>query len=90
MIHDTEDSEDEVDSNENSFLNDIETDPTSHVADHHFSEQELDWIKLHYRHSGNFLLSYGLKPFDDDDCREGKTILEGIMGGEDELSSEEC
>lgn len=62
-----------------SFLDEIETDPTSHIADYQFSEKQLDWIKSHFRHSGNFLRCYGLKPWDDDDCEEGKLILEAIM-----------
>ena len=65
------DEETEVDD----FLRDLEEDPMSHVADYHFSEPELDFIKKHYKHSGNFLLSYGLKPFDDSDCMAGKQIL---------------
>jgi hypothetical protein len=27
----------------------------------------------------NFLLSYGLKPFNDDEAEEGKRILEGLV-----------
>ena len=63
----------------NAFLRELEEDPTSHLADYHFSEKELDWIKKHYKHSGNFLLSFGLKPFEDEDCREGKSIVKSLM-----------
>jgi hypothetical protein len=76
---DNDSDDDDGDSDTNSFLNDIETDLTSHVADYHFSVEQLDWIKSHYKHSGNFLRSYGLKPLDDQDCDEGKSILQAIM-----------
>ena len=78
---DQEDKEEDNDS-ENSFLQELEDDPTSHVADYHFSSDELDWIKKHFKHSGNFLVVYGLKPFDDGDCREGKSILQSMMKDE--------
>ena len=54
----------------------------SHVADYHFSEAQLDFIKKHYKHSGNFMLSMGLKPFDDGDCAEAKQIVQGFMEDE--------
>jgi hypothetical protein len=72
---DEEEEEDDTDT----FLAELEADPTSHVADYHFSEKQLIWIKKYYKHSGNFLLSHGLKPFDDEDCREGRTIVEAMM-----------
>ncbi len=71
--------DDEDDDDRNSFLDELEADPMSHVADYKFSEGQLDWIKKHYKHSGNFLLSYGLKPYDDEDCHEGVAIVEAIM-----------
>lgn len=74
-----DDNEDDHDDG-NTFLRELEEDPTSHVADYHFSAKELDWIATHYKHSGNFLLSYGLKPFDNEDCREGKSIVQSLMG----------
>ncbi|KAL8772386.1 MAG: hypothetical protein Q9194_004613 [Teloschistes cf. exilis] len=69
-------NDDSGNESENSFLRELEEDPTSHVADYHFSEAELDWIKSNYGHSGNFLLSHGLKFYDDDDCREGKAMVQ--------------
>ncbi|KAK4541571.1 hypothetical protein LTR36_007868 [Oleoguttula mirabilis] len=68
----------------NDFLADLEADPMSHLADRFFSEEQLDFIKKHYRHSGNFLLTHGLKPFDDEDCKEGVAIARAFMGGHDE------
>ena len=89
-----EDDDDDLDGDEsdegstNSFLRDLEEDPTSHAADYYFSEQELDWIKKHYGHSTNFLLSYGLKFYDDGDCREGKSIVKAMMEEDTEGSPE--
>ena len=78
MEQDEGDDEKDSDS-DNSFLRELEEDPMSHVADYHFSAKQLDWIKKHYKHSANFLHSYGLKPFDDGDCQEGKKIVQGMM-----------
>ena len=75
-----DDEEDEEDDDGNTFLRELEEDPTSHVADYHFSAKELDWIAKYHKHSGNFLLNYGLKPFDDEDCRKGKSIVQSLMG----------
>lgn len=81
LMDDEEDADldDEDSEEENQFLRDLEEDPTSHVADYHFSAKELEWIEAQYKHSGNFLLSYGLKPFDDEDCREGKALVQQMM-----------
>ncbi|KAL8741426.1 MAG: hypothetical protein Q9184_008387, partial [Pyrenodesmia sp. 2 TL-2023] len=62
-----------------SFQRDLANDPTSHAADYHFSESELDWIKAGYGHSGHFLRCYGLKFYDDEDCKEGKAIVQAIL-----------
>ena len=78
--HDDEDEEkDEEDDEEtNDFLADLEADPTSHVADRFFSEAALDWVEKYYRHSGNFLLSRGLKFYDDNDCKEGAAMARAM------------
>ncbi|KAL8628940.1 hypothetical protein Q9189_005376 [Teloschistes chrysophthalmus] len=82
-LMDNEEAENDPDNNsENSFLRELEEDPTSHVADHHFSDEELDWIKTNYGHSGNFLLSHGLKFYDDDDCRESKAMVQAYLSNE--------
>ncbi|RMY97684.1 hypothetical protein D0864_04684 [Hortaea werneckii] len=75
---DQEDEDDDAES-ENSFLADLEADPMSHLADRFFNEAQLDWIKKHYRHSANFLLSYGFKPFDDEDCKQGVKMCRSLM-----------
>lgn len=72
------DAESEDEEPEDEFLAEIEADPMSHVADYHFNEAQLKAIKTHYGHSGNFMLSYGLKPFNDEDCEEAKQIAEDM------------
>lgn len=62
-----------------SFQRDLANDPTSHAADYHFSESELDWIKAGFGHSGHFLRCYGLKFYDDEDCKEGKAIVQAML-----------
>lgn len=80
MEHDMEDDdEEEEEEEENSFLADLEADPASHLADYHFSDAELDWIEKHHRHSAKFLRVYGLKPWDDEDCEEGKAIIQAFL-----------
>ncbi|KAI4166648.1 MAG: hypothetical protein LQ343_007869 [Gyalolechia ehrenbergii] len=78
-----EESEDDNDSLD-SFQRDLETDPSSHFADHYFSDDELDWIKANFGHSANFLLAYGLKFYNDEDCQEGKSIIRALMEDGDE------
>jgi hypothetical protein len=77
------DGDDDDNDPENSLLQELEEDPMFHLADYHFSEAQLDWIKKHYRHSGNFLVSYGLKAFDDEDCKEGVAIAKAMMSADD-------
>ncbi|KAL8948012.1 MAG: hypothetical protein Q9222_005763 [Ikaeria aurantiellina] len=78
-----ESDEDDDDESQCSFERELEQDPTSHFADHYFSKEELGWIKAGYGHSGNFLRSYGLKFYNDEDCREGKAIVKAMLS-EDE------
>ena len=92
MQDDDSDDADELEDSDagsiNSFLRDLEQDSTSHFADHLFSEPELDWIKVHYRHSGNFLYTHGLKFYDDDDCRQGKAIVQAMLSEDGEGSED--
>ncbi len=74
------DEGDEEGEEDNQFLKDLEEDPMSHLADHFFSEQQLAWIEKHYRHSGNFMASHGLKAFDDEDCKEAVATAAALMG----------
>lgn len=68
-------AEEDQDPDMSQFEKDLEADPMSHLADRHFSAAELDVIEKHYRHSANFMRTYGLKPFDDEDCGEAKQIV---------------
>jgi hypothetical protein len=79
-----EQSDDDEDSDENDeFLAEMEEDPTSHVADYKFDSHQLDFLKTHYGHSGNFMRCYGLKPWDDDDCDEALSIVKAFMEDEE-------
>jgi hypothetical protein len=78
MIAETEEEAEESDES-NDFLADLEQDPSSHVADYKFTSDQLDFVEKHHRHSGNFMRSYGLKPWDDDDCDEAVSIVKALM-----------
>jgi len=58
---------------------DSESSLEGHMADYHFTDAELEYIKKEYGNSMNFLYSYGLKFYDNDDCEEGRLILKGLM-----------
>ncbi|KAH6525675.1 hypothetical protein HBI56_072660 [Parastagonospora nodorum] len=75
IMREDEDSEDE-ESND-------EWDPEGHQADYNFTERQLDWIEKHYRNSEHFMLSYGLKFYDEEDLEEAKAIAEAIMDEDD-------
>lgn len=74
-----EDEDNEGNGSENSFLAELEADPMSHLADYNFSDDELDWIKKHYGYSSKFMLSYGLKPYEQEDCDEAKSMIKAFM-----------
>ncbi|KAH0386950.1 hypothetical protein KCU92_g2179, partial [Aureobasidium melanogenum] len=76
-LEDCEDDDRSIESND--FLADLEQDPTSHVADCKFSADQLDYVKVHYGHSGSFMRCYGLKPWDDEDCDEAVSIIKAFM-----------
>jgi len=52
---------------------------SSHFADHHFSKEELEIIEQGWGNSENFMLSFGLKFYKDEDCKEAKAIVQGMM-----------
>ncbi|UKZ74604.1 hypothetical protein TrVFT333_002274 [Trichoderma virens FT-333] len=60
---------------------DDDYDEFNNVADCHFDENELAWIKKHYRDSGTFMLSYGLKFYKDKDCADAKRLVKSFMRG---------
>jgi hypothetical protein len=78
---DDNDDDDEYSSDidADNFLKELESDPMSHLADSNFSHAELKWIQKHYQYSSNFMLSYGLKPFDQEDCDEAQSIIRALM-----------
>lgn len=67
--------EDEEDDDEDEDDSDME----GHLADYHFSQEELDWIKKHYRNSATFMFSHGLKFYDEEDCEMAKWVLRDFM-----------
>jgi len=71
-----EELEDDEDENEGE---DIESSLEGHMADYHFTDAELEYIEKGYGNSMNFLYSYGLKFYNDDDCEEGRSILKVLM-----------
>jgi hypothetical protein len=78
MTEDTEEEAEDADES-NDFLTDLERDPSSHVAEYKFTSDQLDFLKKQYGHSGSFMLSYGLKPWDDGDCGEAVSIVKALM-----------
>ncbi|KAF1836335.1 hypothetical protein BDW02DRAFT_521172 [Decorospora gaudefroyi] len=54
-----------------------------HQADYNFTERQLDWIEKNYRNSEQFMISYGLKFYSDEDLEEAKVIVEAMMDGDD-------
>jgi hypothetical protein len=45
---------------------------------------QLDWIERHYRNSEQFMISYGLKLYDDEDLQEAKVTVEAMMDENDD------
>jgi hypothetical protein len=60
-----------------------ENDLDGHMADYHFDAESLEWIKQYYGNSMNFMFSYGLKFYDDDDCKEAIAIVHAMMSNDD-------
>jgi hypothetical protein len=54
-----------------------------HQADYNFTHSQLDWIEKHYRNSEQFMISYGLKFYDNEDLEEAKAIVEAMMNEDD-------
>lgn len=76
IMREDEESENEESEDEES---DDEWDPEGHQADYNFTERQLDWIEKHYRNSEQFMLSYGLKFYNDEDLEEAKAVVEAMM-----------
>ncbi|KAL7940950.1 hypothetical protein V8C42DRAFT_361491 [Trichoderma barbatum] len=78
--NDDEDGEqDDGESMEEEEEEEEEEDDNHHLADYHFSEDELAWIKKHYRDSATFMFTYGLKFYDDEDCADAKKLVQSFM-----------
>lgn len=75
MAEDNEDDS-EVEPSQNAW------EPQDHFTDHHFSKTELKIIEQGWGNSENFMLSFGLKSYKDEDCKEAKAIVRGMMDGE--------
>lgn len=54
-----------------------------HFADYHFRDEELEYIKDGWGDSESFMVSYGLKFFDDEDCAQAKRTVRDLMAQED-------
>lgn len=78
LIEDDKDTDTEV-TDEYTGSDDDSDDLDGHMADYHFDEQSLDWIEKHYKNSRNFMFSFGLKFYDDDDCFEAQRIVHAMM-----------
>jgi hypothetical protein len=75
MHHDFSDDAD-------SFSEDVEDDEfdyEGHQADYNFSDGQLGWIEKYYGNSETFMVSYGLKFYDNDDVEEAKAIISAMM-----------
>lgn len=56
-----------------------EFDFTGHQVDYAFSRNQLDWIEKHFKNAENFMITYGLKFYDDEDVEEAKSIADALM-----------
>jgi hypothetical protein len=56
-------------------------------ADYSFSPSQLIWIEKSFGNSENFILSYGLKLYDDDDLKEAKAIADAMTAYDKEIIS---
>ncbi|KAK4064124.1 uncharacterized protein Triagg1_9103 [Trichoderma aggressivum f. europaeum] len=76
--------EDEEEEDEEEEDDDDDDDDFAHVADYLFDEEELAWIKKHYKNSATFMFSYGLKFYDEEDYAEGRAIVRAMMSADED------
>jgi hypothetical protein len=81
IMHEDEMSEDEESGDQEVDFN--ESDLEGHQADYNFTDRQLDWIEKNYRNSEQFMITYGLKFYDNEDLEEAKAIVEAMMDGDD-------
>ena len=72
-------AQDEEYENEDEDEGEDDYDFERHLADHHFTEEQLDFIERGYGSSMAFMHSFGLKFYNDEDCEEAKAIVEAFM-----------
>lgn len=80
MREDEMSEDEESDDKEDGF---DESEFEGHQADYNFTDRQLDWIEKNYHNSEQFMISYGLKFYDDDDLQEAKVIVEAMMNEDD-------
>lgn len=73
----------DVESSDDEETEDDEFHLEGHQADYNFSEKQLDWMEKHYGNSEHFLISFGLKFYNDDDIEEAKAIVDGFLAEEE-------
>lgn len=66
--------------------NDVEKkyNPEDRFADSSFDENELTWIESNWGNSHNFMISYGLKFYKNEDCLEAKSLVHALMHADDD------
>ncbi|EFQ91060.1 hypothetical protein CFE70_001445 [Pyrenophora teres f. teres 0-1] len=72
--------EDDLSENEES---DDESEFQGHQADYNFTDRQLDWIEKNYRNSEQFMISYGLKFYSEEDLQEAQAIVDALMNDDD-------
>ncbi|KAK1244156.1 hypothetical protein MKX08_002294 [Trichoderma sp. CBMAI-0020] len=78
-VDDEDDDEMEAADEEDDEEVEEDSDLEGHLADYHFNEEELDWIEKHYGNSANFMMSYGFKFYDDQDCAAARRLVEEFL-----------
>lgn len=81
VMREGEMSEDEESEDQEDVFDESEFE--GHQADYNFTDRQLGWIEKNYDNSEQFMMSYGLKFYDDEDLREAKVIVEAMMSGND-------
>lgn len=80
MREDEVSEDEEEDDKEDDF---DESEFEGHQADYNFTHPQLDWIEKYHHNSEQFMMSFGLKFYDDEDVQEAKAIVEALMNGDD-------
>lgn len=68
---------------ENKCDDDGEGELQGHMADYLFDEKSLVWIEKSYGNSMNFMHSFGLKFYNDEDCAEAQSIAHAMKEDDD-------